>query len=395
MRYEDVISILTILLLTSASVERFLEFVDKLVESLGLFAKKKEGAVAAAAEDRAHKPEAVAKPDEDAENALNNAEGDPSNMVILTAGKVKNRQTVTKKFVLQMSGCLLGVILCVRGDLALFKIFEAPLGSSFLATALDYILTGILIGTGTEPIHTLIRTLQAKHETAKNGEETSAGEGGAPQKPAPKQVSTNMDIQYLGGLNPDTHGNRLRKSNPDMIVYHHTGMQSDMTFLELVRVFRARGFVTGFNTVIMADGSIYNYCRWDARGLHTPEYNERSLGLAFCGCFDTDINKPVDDTQGAMGNLAPTDVQLLAGAKVVALWSLLYQIDVTQKGLLVPHKEIAAANQPTECPGQDFPYARFDTLVGQIIKDWQNSATVNSEILDFSHKKFLFVPSQA
>jgi len=396
LEYEEVISLMTILLLTSASVERFLEFINKTFESLGVFSSKGEGEPA----DESTESEAAATAqdaDEATDDVLNSAEGDPSTLVVLEEGVKKDRQMITKKFWLQISGCVVGIFLCFKGDLALLKMLGSPLGPSSLATGIDYILTGILIGTGTEPIHALIRFLQAKHESAQVEEAASETEA---QPPAEETVATGsediqvkrlIDIDYFGGLNPLIHINRRRKANPDMIIYHHTEMHSHTSFEEVVTVFQARGFVTGFHAVITVDGVCHNYCRWDARGIHAAGYNEPALGLAFCGCFDTSLNTPTEREKGIMGNLVPTDEQLITGAKVAALWALLYEIDITQKGRLVPHKDITLADKPTLCPGNQFPYARFETLVAQLITAWKKSDQAQSEIQDFKKKEYLFV----
>lgn len=393
MGYQEVLSVLTILLLTSASVERFLEFLTKAIESLGLFSQNRKGRLAAYAEQQMKPPEVLPESTPGVDDALDSAEGDPSTLVILDPGTIPDQNVMTKRFILQMSGCFLGVILCVKGDLGLFHLLKA----SGIAAWVDYLLTGILIGTGTEPIHSLIRFLQAKNE-ASQSEATTAEVQSAPVTTA-TEVSVQetisakpfIDITYDGGLNPEIHENRLRNANPNMIIFHHTGMHSGTQFSEVVSVFKAKGFATGFNAVITENGVCQSYCRWDARGIHTKGYNDRALGLAFCGCFETNPAVPGNNADGALGNLSPTEAQLMTGAKLIVLWALLYKIDVTQPGRLVAHHEIALGEQATTCPGNQFPYARFQRLVHDLYAEWKNSDRVKSEISDFARKPFLFV----
>jgi hypothetical protein len=396
MGYQDVLSVLTILLLTSASVERFLEFLTKAIESLGLFSQTRKGRLAVYAERRMKPPEVVIESAPAAEDTLDSAEGDPSTLVILDPGAIPDQNLATKRFILQMSGCAIGVILCVKGDLGLFHMLKA----TGIAAWVDYLLTGILIGTGTEPIHSLIRFLQAKNE-ASQSEVASTAVVAAPAAPA-TEVSTSegitakpwIDLTYNGGLNPEEHDNRRRGANPVMIIFHHTGMHSNTPFSEVVSVFKAKGFATGFNAVITENGESHNFCRWDARGIHAKGYNDRALGLAFCGCFETNPNTPGNNADGAFGNLVPTEAQLMTGAKLIVLWALLYKIDLTQPGRLVAHHEIALGEQATSCPGSQFPFARFRNLVLDLYAEWKISDRIKSEIHDFSQKPFLFVPSK-
>jgi len=398
MGYQEIISVLTILLLSSATVERFLELLKHVFETFGFFAGSKPDETAASEKKSKAPLPLTTNSGENTRVELDSAEGDPATLILTEAGDVKDRQATKKKFYMHIGGCLVGTFLCMKGDLGLFMMLKAPLGNSIMAAISDKIFTGILVGSGTAPIHALIRFLQAKRELSKTRKYQ------IPALPPPKVVTAEptapkgrsiINIDYFGGLNPQKHSKRLRRGNPDMIIYHHTGMNSCMGFLDVVKVFEARGFQTGYNAVITADGKCHNYCRWDARGIHTKGYNDRALGLAFSGCFESNPNVPGNNHDGEMGNLTPTDEQITAGAKVAALWALLYQIDVIQPNRLVPHKTIAQPDNPTACPGNEFPYARFEMLVNQFIQDWKSSSMVASELADFSTKSYLFVPGQA
>ncbi|MCI0511691.1 hypothetical protein L0128_00575 [candidate division KSB1 bacterium] len=155
MDYETIIKILTVLLLAATSVERFLEYVNKGIEALGLFSKTREGRLAALAEAQVKQFSAKV--------AAKTAADAP---VVLQMEASKDWEMISKKFLLQMAGCLLGILLCARGEIGIFAMLKSPFGYTFWAKSADYLLTGILIGTGTEPIHALIRLLQAKKEMA-------------------------------------------------------------------------------------------------------------------------------------------------------------------------------------------------------------------------------------
>ncbi len=394
MEYQDILSVLTILLLTSATVERFLEFFKKILESFGFFSRNPSQSTAVSSQSISQFQISGA---ETTRQSAATAEGDPSNLVLIEVGAIPDRNEIKKSFWLQVSGCLIGIVLCWQGELALFKMLKAPLGNSFWAIGFDYILTGILIGTGTAPIHSLIRLLQAKRELsqAQKGQETlPVAELTVPEKAAVTTGRPVLDIKYFGGVAPERLKNRIRKNNPDSIVYHHTGMSSNLTFTEIVRIIEGRGFETGFHAIIMPDGTGENYCRWDAMGVHSNGYDSRSLGLAFSGCFESNPNIPGNNSQGEMGNIAPTDAQILTGAKLVALWALIYGIDLNHPERFLPHQSITPNSANQNCPGSEFPYSRFEILTREIWEEWKNSPQVAGELIDFSKKQYLFVTIQ-
>ncbi len=394
MEYQDILSVLTILLLSSATVERFLEFFKKALESLGLFSKKAPPSTTSPKQSNSQ-TQIMGK--EIARLSTETAEGDPSHLVLIEVGNVPDRNEIKKSFSLQVSGCVLGIILCWQGDLALFKMLNASLGTSFWATGFDYILTGILIGTGTAPVHALIRLLQAKRDLSQ-AQKSQISMPVAEVTPVEKAVVPAghplVEIKYFGGVAPEKLQNRIREKNPDTIVYHHTGMNSNLTFTEITRVIEGRGFETGFHVIIMPDGTYESYCRWDAVGIHSNGMDARSLGLAFSGCFESNPATPGNNSQGDMGNIAPTDAQIVAGAKLVALWALIYGIDLNQPDRFLPHKSVAPNAASQNCPGNEFPYSRFEMLSREIWEEWKNSPPVAGELIDFSKKQYLFVTIQ-
>lgn len=393
MDYQDILSVLTVLLLSSATVERFLEVFKKILESLGFFSKKAPQSSTPAPEPLSSQP--LGK--EFARLSTDTAEGDPSNLVLIEAGNLPDRNEIVKSFSLQLSGCVLGIILCWKGDLALFKMLNAPLGTSFWATGFDFILTGILIGTGTAPIHALIRLLQAKRELsqAQKGQDSiPLAEILTTEKAVLKTGHPLLDFKYFGGVNPERLQSRIREKNPDTIVYHHTGMNSNLTFTEITRIIEGRGFATGFHEIIMPDGTCESYCRWDAMGIHSNGHDSRSLGLAFSGCFESNSTISGSNSKGEMGNITPTDAQIVAGAKIVALWALIYGIDLNQPDRFLPHKSLATNSTNQNCPGSEFPYSRFEMLCREIWEEWKNSPQLAGELIDFSKKQYLFVTIQ-
>ncbi|MBN2090535.1 N-acetylmuramoyl-L-alanine amidase [candidate division KSB1 bacterium] len=394
MEYQDILSVLTILLLSSATVERFLEFFKKALESLGLFSKKTPQSPTPSSQPISQM-RIMGK--EITRLSTDTAEGDPSNLVLIEVGDVPDRNEIAKIFSLQVSGCVLGIILCWQGDLALFKMLKAPLGTSFWATSFDYILTGILIGTGTAPVHALIRLLQAKRELSQ-AQKSQISMPVAEVAPAERAVISAghplVEIKYFGGVAPEKLQNRIREKNPDTIVYHHTGMNSNLTFTEITRIIQGRGFETGFHAIIMPDGTCESYCRWDAVGIHSNGHDSRSLGLAFSGCFESNPTSPGNNSQGEMGNIMPTDAQIVTGAKLVSLWALIYGIDLNQPDRFLPHKSITPNIANQTCPGSEFPYSRFEMLTREIWEEWKNSPQVAGELIDFTKKQYLFVTIQ-
>jgi len=392
---SDVLASLSLLLAASATVERVLEFLDRAIESV---AAASERLTARALERRASfrpkggSPQGTTQPsptrapasDTAADGTTDDPEGVPFTLILVEEGKPKERRVIVKRFIVQGLGCVLGTVLCFTGQLGIFKM----LGSGFPAW-LDFILTGILIGAGTEPIHNLIRFLQEKRQTAMAEEEKPRVQA-RPEAPAvviPKPPVIGID--YDGGWMPEKYEDRKRQHDPDMIIYHHTATHSDATFVDIVKIIEARGFATGYHCVITADGQYVHYCRWDARGIHTKGYNERSLGVAFVGSFETDPTVPNGNPDGRLGNQAPTDAQLTTGARLVALWMLLYGIQDLNRRVL-PHKAVAAK----ACPGNNFPYQRFLNLVKSFHAEWSKSPQAMSELRDLSQKKYVYVEAK-
>jgi len=199
---------------------------------------------------------------------------------------------------------------------------------------------------------------------------------------------TPLSIPYRGGVDPEKLENaHLRPANPDLIVIHHTAMHSDSTFADVVRVIQHRGWLTGYHCVVLKDGSIHPFCRWDRYGNHAKGYNRRSLGLAFNGNFETDPAQPYANAGGILGITRPTEEQLHAGAAVTALWCLLYEIPPDFGSTVLQHSQLAQK----ACPGSQFPSDAFHRLVETYLRNWKASDQARRELDVFRTKPYIYV----
>jgi hypothetical protein len=309
-----------------------------------------------------------------------------------------------KRFVLQLLGFALGIIFVRISGILLFN----NLGAS-IPDHLDYLLTGLLIGGGSTPMHFLIRFITTRKITTTEKIQASEVEEPTvtpmtateqPQAPAviskPPDIASEewIDIPYNGGVDREKlEGIHRRIANPDMIVYHHTAMDRQSTFEDVVRVIKSRkdskgnNWVTGYNCVIHESGSIHPFCRWDRYGNHAAGYNRRSLGIAYIGNFETDPYVPFSNPDGRMGPPQPTEVQLKAGARLVTLWTFLYSIDLDFNKLIIPHREISTKT----CPGSAFPYDAFIKWIEFYRNRWEKSEAIKEHIEQFKMKPYLYI----
>jgi len=308
--------------------------------------------------------------------------------VFVENAKPGDRAKILRTFWLQILGAFSGVLVCYFSH---FGILGALLGRYVIQPQLDYLLTGILIGAGSQPIHFLIQFLTRRkiRELKTTAEEEVAPETEVQPlivpKPSLAESELEIGISYQGGVDRERLENaHLRLSNPNMIVYHHTAMHSNTTFADVVKVIKDRGWLTGYNCVVLKDGSIYPFCRWDRYGSHAKGYNRASLGLAFNGNFEPNPRIPAANVNGRMGLLTPTDEQLDSAAKVVALWTFIYEIVLES---IIPHKDIS----DKACPGSNFPYAHFLKMISFYCEKWKTSPTAIQEIKVFEQKPYLMV----
>lgn len=336
---------------------------------------------------------------------------------------------VFRALILQLLGFAAGILLARIFHVQLFQALvghlpvahgEAP---RVVGVSLDYVLTGLFIGGGSAPAHLLVRFITERKITVPKAEVAAkaapaaaapataapmtlvaaaaapAG-GGAPAivlAPPDAAAEEWPDFRYEGGVDRDLlESVHHRSGDPNQIVFHHTAMSMRTTFQDVVNVIKSRTdsngrhWLTGYHCVVLGDGSINPFCRWDRLGTHAAGVNDRSLGLAFNGNFENDPRVPFSNPTGRYGPLRPTDVQLRSGAKVVALWSFLYpEITIDFDRKILPHTKIPKANKP--CPGSQFPEDDFRKLVEHYRERWTRSAYIQDRIASFRLKPYLYV----
>jgi hypothetical protein len=316
--------------------------------------------------------------------------------ITIVRSNVKSIGEAQTALVLALFAVGLGVILA--------EVFNLKLISLFLGTEVshwaDITLTGLVIGGGSQPIHVLLRFLTSRKITAIEQAQTELREREetAPTTITPssqsllrqKSESDWQPIVYKGGVNPESMERcHLRPQEPDLIVYHHTAMSSSVPFKGIVDEFLVnKGWLTGYHSVIMPDGTIHPFCRWDRYGNHAKGLNKRSLGIAFHGNFHTLANDRYSNHDGRFGIQEPTTAQLDAGARLVALWVHLYddlQLDFDTD--ILPHKTAMPGH--TVCPGSNFPHGEFRTRISFYYEQW-NESEIQQHIALFKEKPFIY-----
>jgi len=317
--------------------------------------------------------------------------------------------SVLKEFWIQLLATLVAIAGCyyTKFSIWIFIRWAHDTSASFAsltAQPWEFVLTGIIIGAGSKPVNFLMNFLvtrkiivtKAKVEPASvappASEKAPTTAAAAAQMPvAPHRSRTIEEIigfDYDGGDRPARleHTHRFR-APIDLIVYHHTAMHSDAPFEEVVKEFDRKGWLTGYNCIILKDGTIRVLCRWDRFGNHARGYNSRSLGVALHGNFEPDPKVPFSNFDGRFGILYPTQNQVDAMARVVALWAMLHNVQVTfptksspgfPKGI-VPHYALA----PKACPGANFPHDTFRSRVLEYAQLWNQDAGFKSALEKF------------
>ena len=325
------------------------------------------------------------------------AESYPPITVLLDPVSPPNAEKTAQAFWLQLIGAFAGIVVCFVAD---FGLFEALQVFQEVPPSIDHVLTGVLIGAGSQPIHVLIKFMDqrglvdlqaAPVPTA--GVAEAAEKPKAKAAPKPEKPVSRIQVPYAGGVDPDLVARRQpnRQADPDLIVFHHTAMHSDTTFDDVVRVIQEqRGWATAYHCVVLADGSMHPFCRWDYVGNHAKGANFRSIGVTLNGNFETNPSTPGANDRGQFGLRTPTDAQLESAARVTALWCFLYNIPVdfldhVAPGI-VPHKVV----KPTVCPGSNFPYQRFENLVHTFHDEWAQDDAAKEEIALFKQKARIY-----
>lgn len=280
-----------------------------------------------------------------------------------------------KRVILQTAGVMLGTALSLVMGVAVFRM----LGIEGVPLALDILFTGILVGSGTEPVHSLIKFLEENKERVKR-ELATAKTPPETVRVEPKAVG----ISYRGGLYPDRPGHGKRRANPTMIVYHHSGTSIDATFERIVQIEKERELDPTYHCVVTKDGKYHNYCRWDSIGWHAKGVNAKSLGICVVGNFHTDPASPDSNADGRFGPKRPTEAQMDTAARVIALWMLLYDIPPDQ---IIPHRAV----RNTDCPGDNFPSEELVQRAIAYRDAWSQSEEALAEIRDFREKEGVYV----
>jgi hypothetical protein len=327
----------------------------------------------------------------------------PEHVALVQPATDPDDGTVLRAFILQLLGFALGILFARLFNVQLFEALGAKLawGPPF-----DFVLTGLLIGGGSGPVHILLRFVTDR--------KVASGEAEGEARPAivvlpvnaavaPTLLSPRVDptaedwpdFEYDGGVDreilQDVH---LPPAPPDLAVIHHTAMPRASTFEDVVRVIKSRTdergnhFLTGYHCVVLVDGSIHPFCRWDRFGNHVAGFNKRSLGLAYnCNC-ETDPSVPFSNPTGRYGPPRPTEVQLKSGAKVVVLWSYLYpDITIDFQRHIVTHRQLTPDKA---CPGSQFPWDEFKALVEHYRSRWDKSQLIQERIAAFRMKPYLY-----
>ena len=365
--FDHILSVILRFLPPALLLERILEFVSLVFESIGLF--RGDAALI----------------------------GRIASIKLLENPGQAQKKRLRKQLALQSLGAIIGIILCWKSGLRIFYLLGFQQGQ--IADWIDILLSGILISGGTEPIHSLITFLQNAKEKAKSTTEKLAEEkrrrSGVELVPEVREIP----IEYNGGLYPDRTGHGLRQHNPTYIVYHHTATHHDASFDKIVAIERKERRTTrgrrysldpSYHCVITGDGQYHNYCRWDSIGYHCKRgrkvSNGNSLGIALVGNFETDPNVQGNNADGQFGPKTPTEEQLDMAAQVIAVWMLLYKIGLQN---ILPHKDVLKGH--TVCPGNNFPHDLLKRKVAMSYEQWAKSPAAQQELIEFKKKDLIYV----
>ena len=286
----------------------------------------------------------------------------------LIPAESKPREQTQKILFYQLAGLGFGIMAADIFSIQLLSLFLSPLGADVtnsIPTLLDTFLSGVVIGGGSQPVHALIRLISERKVDISSIEATPVA-----KMVAEPQVESNIQphieqlqkppyqwqpIIYSGGVKPlSLEGRNRRGGNPIKIIYHHTAMHDHKSFQDIVNEFLVtKGWSTGYHSVIMPDGKVEPFCRWDRVGNHAKGNNNRTLGVSFHGNFHTLENDKFSNATGAFGAQEPSEAQINAGARQIALWAQLYELDIELD--VLPHKDVLPGH--TVCPGSNFPHS--------------------------------------
>jgi hypothetical protein len=305
--------------------------------------------------------------------------------------EIQDSNAVLKTFWMQILGVLIGICGCAYAKFSVWMLVQSPVIKEAAPQAWEYLLTGLIIGGGTKPINMLMNFLINRKLIIKRKEFSQSTVAPEPPRVVITESETKsiltpstqvvvpstsiaqiVGIQYDGGDRPDRLQNTHMRSGRvplDMIIFHHTAMHADAPFEEITKEFDRKGWLTGYHAVVFKDGSMRALCRWDRIGNHATGFNERSLGIAFHGNFETDPLVPFSNPDGRFGSPYPTDIQIDAGARLVVLWHFLYGVKVNFKTAIIPHSKVAQK----ACPGRNFPSTLFEARVNHYAQLWKGN----------------------
>lgn len=360
--WEIYLSVLSKFLAASLIIERILEYLDKLFSFIGY------------------------------------ASGNVGALIRLTRRQLspaqEKKRVVNKMLLMQTTGIIGGVTICYFSRLGIAR--ELGLLSQGATAWWDIVLSGVLISGGAEPIHSLINFVKGSKEKLKTERLQLEAQIITVDLPTVNQHTKSVGISYDGGLYPAKPGHGLRKIDPKYIVIHHSATRENKSFDEIVKIEQeVRSNIRGsyqldpsFHCVITYDGRYHNYCRWDSVGWHVARgiqvSNSNALGLCFVGNFET--RRVIEGHNDWDSNSRPSEGQIETGARIIALWRILYEID--EKGI-VPHRLVKRGH--TFCPGSNFPTDRLIAKSTQLVAQWQNDRQVMNEITRLKKQKYIYV----
>ncbi|MBD3224136.1 MAG: hypothetical protein GF313_05365 [Caldithrix sp.] len=303
----------------------------------------------------------------------------------------ENKRVVTKRLIMQSVAIVAGIIISTRSQLGIAHQLDLYTAQSVLWW--DVILSALLISGGTEPIHNLINFLKGKKDEVKQQRIAIESEH---HELLYEEPAIRFDINYEGGIHPNQPGHDLRKNNPRYIVIHHSQTSEHFSFEELVEHIKREEKQgsdlfyrhPAFHSVVTYDGQYHNYCRWDSLGWHMSKAisvsNGNSLAICFTGNYEN--RSKVAGYNNWDTNPRPSEVQIETGSKVIALWRILY--DIQEKHVL-PHRKLNRGK--TSCPGNNFPVDRLIARSSQLIDQWTQDEQVKHYIEIFKQKKYIYV----
>ncbi len=322
--------------------------------------------------------------------------------VLVEPAKDPDDGKTMKRFLLQLFGFAGGIVGAHYSGIQLFNSFLNAMGQPTMPANLDFLLTGLLIGGGSGPMHVLVEFIsQRSIIMVKEGREVEGNEKESSAEKAPSVTFgvPHTDTEYWLNLNYDGGVDRdvleyvhYRKKNPEMIVFHHTAMPMNASFEDIVRLIKDKKdsqgnrWLTGYHCVVMPDGKVHPFCRWDRYGNHTAGGNLTSLGIALHGNFEVDYHVPGSNADGRFGDQRPTEIQLKNAAQIVTLWCALYDIPVDFNKRILPHSFFV----DKACPGSNFPYEEFRKWVEFFSEKWKKSEFIQGQLAEFKLKPYIY-----